>query len=99
MLLGALRAAHASGDSRLRAGALSFLAIHGYSASDPRDAVTAARTARQVIADQDAPTLHAMLLTRQARGHARLREDTQTRIALEEAQALCASARARARGR
>ncbi|MFD5307952.1 helix-turn-helix domain-containing protein [Streptomyces ardesiacus] len=93
ILLGALRAAHASGDSRLRAGALSFIAIHGYSASDPRDAVTAARTARQVIADQDAPALHAMLLTRQARGHARLREDRQARIALEEAQALCARGR------
>lgn len=93
VLLGALRAAHASGDSRLRAGALSFLAIHGYSAGDPRDAVTAARTARQVVADQDAPALHAMLLTRQARGHARLREDRQTRIALEEAQALCARGR------
>ncbi|RSS14096.1 helix-turn-helix domain-containing protein [Streptomyces sp. WAC08401] len=93
LLVGALRAAHASGDSRLRAGALSFIAIHGYSAGDPRDAVTAARTARQVIADQDAPALHAMLLTRQARGHARLREDRQARTALEEAQALCARGR------
>ncbi|MEV6404100.1 helix-turn-helix transcriptional regulator [Streptomyces bobili] len=93
LLLGALRAAHASADSRLRAGALSFLAIHGYSVGDPRDAVTAARTARQVAADQDAPALHAMLLTRQARGHARLGEDRQARIALEEAQALCARGR------
>lgn len=93
LLLGALRAAHASGDSRLRAGALSFLAIHGYSAGDAREAVTAARTARQVIADQDAPALHAMLLTRQARGHARLREDRLARIALEEAQVLCARGR------
>ncbi|MGW0770671.1 helix-turn-helix domain-containing protein [Streptomyces sp. NPDC002676] len=93
LLLGALRAAHASGDRRLRAGALSFLAIHGYSAGDPRDAVTAARTARQVIADQDAPALHAMLLTRQARGHARLREGRQALTALEEAQALCARGR------
>ncbi|TKT03682.1 helix-turn-helix domain-containing protein [Streptomyces lasalocidi] len=93
LLLGALRAAHASGDSRLRAGALSFLAIYGYSVGDPRDAVTAARTARQVIADQDAPALHAMLLTRQARGHARLREDRQALAALEEAQALCARGR------
>ncbi|MFF0482717.1 helix-turn-helix domain-containing protein [Streptomyces sp. NPDC004435] len=93
LLLGALRAAHASGDSRLRAGALSFIAIHGYSVGDPRDAITAARTARQVIADQDAPALHAMLLTRQARGHARLREERQARIALEEAQALCAQGR------
>ncbi|WP_432114718.1 helix-turn-helix domain-containing protein [Streptomyces sp. S1] len=89
LLLAALRAAHASGDSRLRAGALSFLAIHGYSAGDPRDAVTAARTARQVIADQDAPALHAMLLTRQARGHARLREENQALNALEEARLLC----------
>ncbi|WP_029387851.1 helix-turn-helix domain-containing protein [Streptomyces leeuwenhoekii] len=93
LLLGALRAAHASGDSRLRAGALSFLAIFGYSVGDPRDAVTAARTARQLIADQDAPALHAMLLTRQARGHARLREGRQALAALEEAQALCARGR------
>lgn len=93
LLLGALRAAHASGDSRLRAGALSFLAIHGYSVGDPRDAVTAARTARQIISDQDAPALEAMLLTRQARGHARLREDRQARIALEEARVLCARGR------
>jgi hypothetical protein len=90
LLLGALRAAHASGDSRLRAGALSFLAIHGYSVGDPRDAVTAARTARQVISDQDAPALHAMLLTRQARGHARLREERHALAALQEAEALCA---------
>ncbi|MER7933030.1 MULTISPECIES: helix-turn-helix transcriptional regulator [unclassified Streptomyces] len=93
LLLGALRAAHASGDSRLRAGALSFIAIHGYSVGDPRDAVTAARTARQIIADQDAPALHAMLLTRQARGHARLREERQARAALEEAQDLCGRGR------
>lgn len=93
LLLGALRAAHASGDSRLRAGALSFIAIHGYSAGDPRDAITATRTARQIITDQDAPALHAMLLTRQARGHARLREDRQALTALEEAQALCARGR------
>ncbi|WP_030898809.1 helix-turn-helix domain-containing protein [Streptomyces sp. NRRL F-5126] len=90
LLLGALRAAHASGDSRLRAGALSFLAIHGYSVGDPRDAVTAARTARQAISDKDAPALHAMLLTRQARGHARLREERHALAALQEAEALCA---------
>ncbi|MFE6272285.1 helix-turn-helix domain-containing protein [Streptomyces goshikiensis] len=93
LLLGALRAAHASGDSRLRAGALSFLAIHEYSVGDPRNAVTAARTARQMIADQDAPALHAMLLTRQARGHARLREDRQALAALDEAAELCARGR------
>ncbi|MFD4634842.1 helix-turn-helix domain-containing protein [Streptomyces sp. NPDC058284] len=90
LFLGALRAAHASGDSRLRAGALSFIAIHGYSVGDPRDAVTAARTARQSIRDQDAPALHAMLLTRQARGHARLREERHALTALEEAEELCA---------
>lgn len=32
-----------------------------------------------------------MLLTRQARGHARLREDRQARAALEEAETLCAA--------
>ncbi|MET7685642.1 helix-turn-helix transcriptional regulator [Streptomyces sp. NPDC005423] len=90
LFLGALRAAHASTDSRLRAGALSFLAIHGYSVGDPRHAVAAARTARQSINDQDAPALHAMLLTRQARGHARLHEGRHALAALEEAETLCA---------
>ncbi|MFJ7589575.1 helix-turn-helix domain-containing protein [Streptomyces sp. NPDC097617] len=93
LLLGALRAAHASGDTRLRAGALSFLAIHEYSVGDPRNAITAARTARQIIADQDAPALHSMLLTRQARGHARLREGRQAAAALDEAEQLCARGR------
>ncbi|MFJ6569814.1 helix-turn-helix domain-containing protein [Streptomyces sp. NPDC091292] len=90
LFLAALRAAHASGDPRLTAGALSYLAIHGYSVGDPRDAVTAARTARQTISNQDAPALQAMLLTRQARGHARLREERAARAALEEARTLCA---------
>ncbi|TGN75823.1 XRE family transcriptional regulator [Streptomyces bauhiniae] len=89
LFLGALRAAHASGDSRLRAGALGFLAIHGYSAGDPRDAITAARAARQAITDQDAPALHAMLLTRQARGHAKLREEHHVKAALGETEELC----------
>ncbi|WP_329163794.1 transcriptional regulator [Streptomyces anulatus] len=86
----ALRAAHGSGDSRLRAGALSFLAIYGYSVGDPREAVTAARTGRQSISDQDAPALHAMLLTRAARGHARLREERHALAALDEAETLAA---------
>ncbi|MGW2590308.1 helix-turn-helix domain-containing protein [Streptomyces sp. NPDC001515] len=93
LFLGALRAAHASGDSRLKAGALSFLAIYGYSVGDPRHAISAARTARQAISDQEAPALHAMLLTRQARGHARLKEASQARAALDEAQDLCARGR------
>ncbi|MGW3341325.1 helix-turn-helix domain-containing protein [Streptomyces sp. NPDC001009] len=89
LFLGALRAAHASEDPRLRAGALGFLAIHGYSAGDPRDAITAARAARQAITGQDAPALHAMLLTRQARGHAKLREEHHVKAALDEAEELC----------
>ncbi|MGW3498608.1 helix-turn-helix domain-containing protein [Streptomyces sp. NPDC001020] len=93
LFLGALRAAHTAGDSRLRAGALGFLAIHSYSAGDPRDAITAARTARQAITDHDAPALNAMLLTRQARGHARLREERYALAALAEAEELCARGR------
>ncbi|MFK0172592.1 transcriptional regulator [Streptomyces sp. NPDC090306] len=93
LFLGALRAAHSSGDSRLKAAALGFLAIHAYSVGDPRDAVTAARAARQTIAGQDAPALNAMLLTRQARGHAKLREEKQVLVALEEATELCARPR------
>ncbi|MCT6780567.1 helix-turn-helix domain-containing protein [Streptomyces sp. CS7] len=90
LFAGALRASHSSGDSRLRAGALSFLAIYNYSVGDPREAVTAARTGRQSISDQDAPALHAMLLTRAARGHARLREERHALAALNEAEELCA---------
>ncbi|WP_311979573.1 helix-turn-helix domain-containing protein, partial [Promicromonospora citrea] len=41
-MLAGLRAAHAAADDRLGAGALSYLAIHGYSSGDPRDAVRAA---------------------------------------------------------
>ncbi|MEU6405464.1 helix-turn-helix transcriptional regulator [Streptomyces sp. NPDC046985] len=93
LFLSALRAAHASGDARLRAGALGFLAIHAYSTGDPRDAITATRTARQVVIGHDAPALHAMLLTRQARGHARLGEERGALAALSEAEELCSRGR------
>lgn len=73
-LLGALRAAHASGDPRLGAGALSYLAIQSYSDGDPRDAVGAMQAAREKVRAVNSPSLKAMLLTRQARGHARLSE-------------------------
>ncbi|MEU3355165.1 helix-turn-helix transcriptional regulator [Streptomyces sp. NPDC037389] len=88
LFLGALRAAHASGDPRLTAAALSFLAIHSYSTGNPRDAITAARTARTNISGQDSPTLHAMLLTRQARGYARLRDERNALAALDQAETL-----------
>ncbi|GAA4802982.1 helix-turn-helix transcriptional regulator [Streptomyces ziwulingensis] len=93
LFLGALRAAHAAGDASLRAGALGFLAIHSYSVGDPRDAIAAARTARQHISMLDAPALNAMLLTRQARGHARLRESRHALAALNEAEEHCARGR------
>ncbi|MFB8441371.1 helix-turn-helix domain-containing protein [Streptomyces niveus] len=89
LFLGALRAAHVSGDPRLQAGALSYIAIHGYSSGDPGAAVSAARAARQISRSRDAPFLHAMLLTRQARGHARLNEGDRALAALDEAQHLC----------
>jgi transcriptional regulator with XRE-family HTH domain len=84
-LLAALRAAKASGDPRFGAAALSFLAIQSYSVGDPRDAVTAMQSARKEI--RSLPTLHleAMLLTRQARGHAKLGEDNLARSALGRA--------------
>ncbi|MFD8666240.1 transcriptional regulator [Streptomyces microflavus] len=93
LFAGALRAAKLSGDTRLRAGALSFLAIHGYSGEDPGSAVTAARTGRQGIQGQDAPALNAMLLTREARGHAKLQDEYRAMAALEEASALCSRGR------
>ncbi|MFB8201926.1 helix-turn-helix domain-containing protein [Kitasatospora purpeofusca] len=73
-LLAALRAAHASGDPRYGAGALSYLAIQGYSVGNPRDAVTAMQAARDKVHCLGAAHLEAMLLTRQARGHAKLGE-------------------------
>ncbi|UYB40930.1 helix-turn-helix domain-containing protein [Streptomyces sp. Je 1-4] len=92
-LFAALRAAKASGDVRLGVGALSYLAIHGYSTGAPRNAVTAARAAREKIKHLGAPALEAMLLTRQARGHARLGERQEVFTALGQAADLCAQGR------
>ncbi|MER7701570.1 XRE family transcriptional regulator [Kitasatospora sp. NPDC097605] len=84
-LLAALRAAHASGDPRYGAGALSYLAIQSYSVGNPRDAVTAMQAAREKIRTLRASHLEAMLLTRQARGHAKLGEQQACRRALGRA--------------
>jgi transcriptional regulator with XRE-family HTH domain len=92
-MLAGLRAAHAAADDRLGAGALSYLAIHGYSSGDPRDAVRAAEAGRRRIARLDAPHLSATLLTRQARGHAAAGEGEAARRALGEASELCARGR------
>ncbi|WP_301364615.1 helix-turn-helix domain-containing protein [Streptomyces xanthophaeus] len=92
-LLAALRAAKVSGDDRLGAGALSYLAIHGYSTGQPRTAVTAARAAREKIKTLGTPALEAMLLTRQARGHAKLGERQAALTALGEAAELVARGR------
>ncbi|MGW0731783.1 helix-turn-helix domain-containing protein [Streptomyces sp. NPDC002851] len=92
-LFAALRAAKASGDTRLGAGALSYLAIHGYSIGQPRDAVTAAQAAREKTKHLGAPALEAMLLTRQARGHAMLGERQAAVTALGRAADLCAQGR------
>ncbi|MGV9266559.1 helix-turn-helix domain-containing protein [Kitasatospora sp. NPDC003701] len=74
-LLAALRAAHASGDPRYGAGALSYMAIQSYSVGSPRDAVVAMQAAREKVRTVGSPVLEAMLLTRQARGHAKLGEN------------------------
>ncbi|WP_308129703.1 helix-turn-helix domain-containing protein [Kitasatospora aureofaciens] len=74
-LLAALRAAHASGDPRYGVGALSYLAIQSYSVGNPRDAVTAMQSAREKVRTLGSSYLEAMLLTRQARGHAKLGEE------------------------
>ncbi|WP_327356355.1 XRE family transcriptional regulator [Streptomyces sp. NBC_01304] len=92
-LLAALRAAKASGDIRLGAGALSYIAILGYSTGQPGDAVTAARAAREKIKGLGTPALEAMLLTRQARGHAKLGERQAAYSALGRAAELCAQGR------
>lgn len=92
-MFAALRAAKASSDVRLGAGALSYLAIHGYSTGAPRTAVTAARAAREKIKSLDMPALEAMLLTRQARGHAKLGERQEVLTMLGRAAELCAQGR------
>jgi transcriptional regulator with XRE-family HTH domain len=89
----ALRAAKASGDVRLGAGALSYIAIHAYSTEAPHHAVTAARTAREKVRKLGTPALEAMLLTRQARGHAKLGERQAALAALGHAAELCAQGR------
>ncbi|MFF0201845.1 helix-turn-helix domain-containing protein [Streptomyces cupreus] len=92
-LYAALRAAKASQDVRLGAGALSYIAIHGYSTGTPHHAVTAARRARDKIKKLGTPALEAMLLTRQARGHAKLGERHAALTALGQAAELCAQGR------
>ncbi|MEU0429597.1 hypothetical protein ABZ235_39735 [Streptomyces canus] len=52
-------------DVRLGAGALSYMAIHGYSTGSPRTAVIAASAAREKIRNLGTPALEARLLTRQ----------------------------------
>lgn len=92
-LYAALRAAKASGDIRLGAGALSYMAIHGYSTGAPHNAVTAARAARERVKNLGTPALEAMLLTRQARGHAKLGERQAALAGLGRAAELCAQGR------
>ena len=92
-LYAALRAAKASHDVRLGAGALSYIAIHGYSTGAPHHAVTAAQRARDKIKKLGMPALEAMLLTRQARGHAKLGERQAALDALGRAAELCAQGR------
>ncbi|MEJ8650772.1 hypothetical protein WKI65_22445 [Streptomyces sp. MS1.AVA.3] len=81
------------GIPRLGAGALSYIAIRGYSTGHPRDAVTAARAALDKVKTLNAPALEAMLLTRQARGHAMLGEQQAALKALGQATELCARGR------
>ncbi|SEC21448.1 Helix-turn-helix domain-containing protein [Streptomyces misionensis] len=92
-LYAALRAAKASQDVRLGAGALSYIAIHGYSTGAPHHAVTAAQRARDKIKSLGTPALEAMLLTRQARGYAKLGERQAALAALGRAAELCAQGR------
>ena len=72
LLYAALRAAHASGDPRAGAGVLTHLAIGSYRACRPVATVDAVRAAQERTRTFDAPSLTAMLLTWEARGHAKL---------------------------
>ncbi|WP_460750544.1 helix-turn-helix domain-containing protein [Myceligenerans cantabricum] len=88
-LLSSLRAAHTAQEARLGAGALSYLAIHAYANDRPKDAIVAAQAGRQQVRGFDVPHLEAVLLTRQARGHALLGEREAVRRALGTAAELC----------
>lgn len=92
-LYASLRAAKASQDVRLGAGALSYMAIHGYSTGAPHHAVAAAQRARDKVKNLGTPALEAMLLMRQARGHAKLGESQAALTALGRAAELCAQGR------
>lgn len=70
-LAAALRASHTANDPVIGAQAVSFMAIHEYSTGDPRYAARLAATARDRLRHHASPMVEAMLLTRQARGHAK----------------------------
>ncbi len=89
----ALRVAHASGDPRAGAQILCHLAISAYRSCRPQDTVEAIRAAHEHTRSYDAPTLHAMLLTWEARGHAKLGRAREALRALGTAAELCAGGR------
>ena len=93
LLFAALRAAHASGDPRAGAGILVHLAIGAFRACRPLATVDAVRAAQKRTRSYDAPALHAMLLTWEARGQAKLGRRSEALRAMGTAAELCARGR------
>ena len=93
LLFAALRAAHASGDPRAGAQILVHLAIGAYRACRPLATVDAIRAAQDGTGSYDAPALHAMLLTWQARGLAKLGRGREAMRAMGAAAELCGRGR------
>lgn len=93
LLFAALRAAHASGDPRAGAGILVHLATGAFRANRPIATVDAMRAALERTRAYDAPSLHAMLLTWEARGHAKLGRRHEALRAIGRAAELCGHGR------
>lgn len=93
LLFAALRTAHASGDQRCGAAILVHLAMGAFRACRPLATVDAIRAAQEGTRTYDAPALHAMLLTWEARGHAKLGRRREALRAIGRAAELCGRGR------
>jgi transcriptional regulator with XRE-family HTH domain/tetratricopeptide (TPR) repeat protein len=93
LLFAALRAAHASADPRAGAGILVHLAMGAFHAARPLVTVDAIRAAQERTRSYDAPALHAMLLTWEARAQAKLGRRHEALRAMGRAAELCARGR------
>jgi transcriptional regulator with XRE-family HTH domain len=89
LMFAALRAAHAAADARIAAGVLVHLATGAYAGGRPRDILDAVRAGQERTRGLDAPRLRSVLLTWEARGHAKLGRRREALHALGRAADLC----------